>query len=144
MRAHRSGARRPAQSPPPCCSSSSPVRVRGSRWPPPGNPASSIFNATSIGSSQVPGSSARPGARASRGEGVGPGWSWDDLAYYYAAPIAAAQYRENAVDLTLRPGASPGAPVSYEVAPAGIHGLRIDNQMQTGAATTTMEFVARR
>ena len=83
-------------------------------------------------------------ARAFRGEGVGFGWSWDDLAYYYAAPVAAAQYRENAVDLTLRPGASPGAAVSYEIAPAGIHGLRIENRMQTRGANTVMEFVARR
>lgn len=83
-------------------------------------------------------------ARAFRGEGLGFGWSWDDLAYYYAAPIAAAQFRENAVELTLLAGASAGAPVAFEVSPAGIHGLRIESRMQTGEANVPAEFVARR
>ncbi len=83
-------------------------------------------------------------ARAFSGEGLGFGWSWDDLAYYYAAPIAAAQFRENAVDVTLRPGPSPGSPAAYELMPAGINGLQVENHMTTGAATTAPEFVARR
>jgi len=83
-------------------------------------------------------------ARAFSGEGLGFGWSWDDLAYYYAAPIAAAQFRENAVDLTLRPGPSAGTPPLYEITPAGISGLRLDGRMTTGTATATPEFVARR
>ena len=83
-------------------------------------------------------------ARAFSGEGLGFGWSWDDLAYYYAAPIAATQFRENAVDLTLRPGASAGAPPVYELTPPGISGLRVENHMITGAETATPEFVARR
>ena len=83
-------------------------------------------------------------ARAFSGEGLGFGWSWDDLAYYYAAPIAAAQFRENAVDITVRPGPAPGAPVTYELTPAGITGLRIENRMSTGARTAAAEFVARR
>ena len=83
-------------------------------------------------------------ARAFSGEGLGFGWSWDDLAYYYAAPIAAVQFRENAVDITVRPGPAPGAPVIYELMPAGITGLRIENRMSTGARTAAPEFVARR
>jgi D-alanyl-D-alanine carboxypeptidase/D-alanyl-D-alanine-endopeptidase (penicillin-binding protein 4) len=83
-------------------------------------------------------------ARAFSGEGLGFGWSWDDLAYYYAAPIAAAQFRENAVDITVRPGPAPDAPVTYELAPAAITGLRIDNRMNTGRRTAAPEFVARR
>ena len=83
-------------------------------------------------------------ARAFRGEGLGFGWSWDDLAYYYAAPIAAVQFRENAVDITVRPGSAPDAPVIHELMPAGITGLRIENRMSTGARTAIAEFVARR
>jgi len=83
-------------------------------------------------------------ARAFTGEGLGFGWSWDDLAYYYAAPIAAAQFRESAVDLTLRPAASPGMPPSYELTPAGSSGLEVVNRMITGASTAAPEFVARR
>ena len=83
-------------------------------------------------------------ARAFSGEGLGFGWSWDDLAYYYAAPIAAVQFRENAVGITVMPGRAPDAPVTYELMPPGITGLRIENRMSTGARTATAEFVARR
>ncbi len=83
-------------------------------------------------------------ARRFGGEGLGPGWAWDDLAYYYAAPVAAAQFRENAVDLTLRPGPSPGMPASYELTPAGISGLRVESRMTTGASTTAEIFAAHR
>ena len=83
-------------------------------------------------------------ARAFSGEGLGFGWSWDDLAYYYAAPIAAVQFRENAVDIMVSPGRAPDAPVTYELIPAGITGLSIENRMNTGARTATPEFVARR
>jgi serine-type D-Ala-D-Ala carboxypeptidase/endopeptidase (penicillin-binding protein 4) len=83
-------------------------------------------------------------ARAFTGEGLGFGWSWDDLAYYYAAPIAAVQFRENAVDITVRPGPAADTPVIHELMPAGITGLLIENRMSTGARTATPEFVARR
>jgi D-alanyl-D-alanine carboxypeptidase/D-alanyl-D-alanine-endopeptidase (penicillin-binding protein 4) len=83
-------------------------------------------------------------ARRFQGDGLGFGWSWDDLPYYYAAPIAAAQFHENAVEVTLRPGPSPGAPAVYGLTPPGINGLQVENRVQTGAATATPEFVARR
>jgi D-alanyl-D-alanine carboxypeptidase/D-alanyl-D-alanine-endopeptidase (penicillin-binding protein 4) len=83
-------------------------------------------------------------ARLFKGEVLGFGWSWDDVPYYYAAPIAAAQFHENAVEITLMPGPSPGTPLVYGLTPPGINGLQIENRMQTGAATATAEFVARR
>jgi D-alanyl-D-alanine carboxypeptidase/D-alanyl-D-alanine-endopeptidase (penicillin-binding protein 4) len=82
--------------------------------------------------------------RRFKGEGLGFGWSWDDVPYYYAAPIAAAQFHENAVDVTLRPGGSPGAPVVYGLNPPGINGLRVENRVHTGDGAATTEFVARR
>ena len=82
-------------------------------------------------------------SRAFGEQGLGSGWSWDDLAYYYAAPIAAAQFNENAVEATLTPGAVPGAPVAVALSPAG-SGLEIDNRMRTDSAGTFQEFVARR
>jgi D-alanyl-D-alanine carboxypeptidase/D-alanyl-D-alanine-endopeptidase (penicillin-binding protein 4) len=83
-------------------------------------------------------------ARRFGGQSLGAGWSWDDLAYYYAAPVAAAQFRENAVDLTVRPGRSAGSPPVYELAPAGISGLRIENRMTTGTSRAAAEFAAHR
>jgi D-alanyl-D-alanine carboxypeptidase/D-alanyl-D-alanine-endopeptidase (penicillin-binding protein 4) len=82
-------------------------------------------------------------SRAFGDPGLGFGWSWDDLPYYYAAPIAAAQFHENEVDITLTPGPTPGAPVAISVAPGG-SGLEIDNQMHTEPAGAPVEFVARR
>jgi D-alanyl-D-alanine carboxypeptidase/D-alanyl-D-alanine-endopeptidase (penicillin-binding protein 4) len=83
-------------------------------------------------------------ARRFSGQNLGAGWSWDDLAYYYAAPIAAVQFHENAVEITIRPGMSPGWPASYELTPAGISGLRVENRMTTGATTAAAEFAAHR
>jgi len=83
-------------------------------------------------------------ARRFTDRGLGPGWSWDDLAYYYAAPVAAAQFRENSVDLTLRPGPALGSPPTYDVTPAGISGLRIENRMTTGGTRAAAEFAAHR
>ena len=84
---------------------------------------------------------ADPGAFG--GESLGFGWSWDDMPYYYAAPVAAAQFHENAVDVTLTPGPSPGAPVVFELAPTG-SGLQVENRLITGPASARAEFVARR
>src|SRR5207244_6459565 len=78
-------------------------------------------------------------ARAFSGEGLGFGWSWDDLAYYYAAPIAAVQFGENAVDVRLRPASSAGAPVSYELTAAG-SGLQVENRMTTSPPTAGPEL----
>jgi D-alanyl-D-alanine carboxypeptidase/D-alanyl-D-alanine-endopeptidase (penicillin-binding protein 4) len=36
------------------------------------------------------------------------GWTWDDFAYSYAAPISAIALNENAVTIEVRPGARPG------------------------------------
>jgi D-alanyl-D-alanine carboxypeptidase/D-alanyl-D-alanine-endopeptidase (penicillin-binding protein 4) len=83
-------------------------------------------------------------ARRFKGEGLGFGWSWDDVPYYYAAPIAAVQFHENAVEVALRPGPAPGTPVTYGLTPAGINGLLVENRVQTGAPTARTEFVARR
>jgi len=77
------------------------------------------------------------------GPELGAGWSWDDLPYYYAAPIGAAQFRENAVDLTLRPGAVPPS-VEYDLVPARISGLIVDNRLRLGPRGQPPVVVARR
>ncbi len=47
----------------------------------------------------------------------GPGWAWDDESYGYNAPISAAAIFDNSIELTVRPGAEPGAPVSIDIVP---------------------------
>ena len=82
-------------------------------------------------------------SRAFAGNGLGAGWSWDDLPYSYAAPVSAAQFHESTVDLTLTPGREPGDPVSEELTPTG-SGLTVENAMRTGPSGSPVEFAAHR
>ena len=67
--------------------------------------------------------------------GLGFGWSWDDLPDGYAAGISALQFNEGQVRLTIGPGAALGDPASIAVAPDG-SGLIIRNSLKTAAADT--------
>jgi len=48
-----------------------------------------------------------------------PGWSWDDLPWYYAAPVTRLGLNDNQVTLRVTPGAAPGAPLAVSVEPWG-------------------------
>jgi D-alanyl-D-alanine carboxypeptidase/D-alanyl-D-alanine-endopeptidase (penicillin-binding protein 4) len=66
-------------------------------------------------------------------EGIGAGWSWDDLAYGYGAPVGALSFDENAVELAIRPGAVTGDLGEIRL---GSHdsGLVVDNYLTTSSA----------
>jgi D-alanyl-D-alanine carboxypeptidase/D-alanyl-D-alanine-endopeptidase (penicillin-binding protein 4) len=49
---------------------------------------------------------------------LGPGWSWDDLSYWYACPISALSFNDNCVDLKFLPGKRVGDPAIIEFNPA--------------------------
>jgi D-alanyl-D-alanine carboxypeptidase/D-alanyl-D-alanine-endopeptidase (penicillin-binding protein 4) len=68
--------------------------------------------------------------RAFDRDGLGMGWSWDDLQDGYAAPVSALQYNENAVRLRIEPGAATGDAAVVSVAPEG-SGLEIRNLITT-------------
>lgn len=69
------------------------------------------------------------------GVGWGIGWAWDDLAVGYGAAYGALQYNDNEAEITVGPGATPGAtPVVY-VSPAN-HGLLLNIRAVTAAADT--------
>jgi D-alanyl-D-alanine carboxypeptidase/D-alanyl-D-alanine-endopeptidase (penicillin-binding protein 4) len=51
------------------------------------------------------------------GAELGPGWSWDDLTYWYACPISALSFNDNCVDLKFLPGQKPGDPAHIECDP---------------------------
>jgi D-alanyl-D-alanine carboxypeptidase/D-alanyl-D-alanine-endopeptidase (penicillin-binding protein 4) len=76
-------------------------------------------------------------------QGLGAGWSWDYLQYGYAAPVGALEFNENVARLTVRPGATEGAPVSLELASGS--GLQVFNYAYTGAAKSppTIDFERR-
>jgi D-alanyl-D-alanine carboxypeptidase/D-alanyl-D-alanine-endopeptidase (penicillin-binding protein 4) len=48
---------------------------------------------------------------------LGPGWSWDDLTYWYACPISALSFNDNCVDLKFLPGGKVGDPAIIEIDP---------------------------
>ncbi len=70
---------------------------------------------------------------AVEGPGWGIGWAWDDLALGYGAAYGALQYNDNEVEVTMGPGATPGAPAVVYVSPAH-HGLLLDVRAVTAAA----------
>ena len=48
---------------------------------------------------------------------LGPGWSHDDLTYWYACPISALSFNDNCVDLHVYPGEIIGRPCSITLVP---------------------------
>jgi len=52
------------------------------------------------------------------GPPYGSGWSWDDMQYYYGAEISALTINDNTLDLSIKPGASNGAPCRLSLLPA--------------------------
>ncbi len=48
----------------------------------------------------------------------GTAWTWDDLQYYYGAPVSSLVNDDNVVDLTIRPGSSIGSPCEIVGQPA--------------------------
>jgi serine-type D-Ala-D-Ala carboxypeptidase/endopeptidase (penicillin-binding protein 4) len=72
-------------------------------------------------------------------QGLGSGWSWDYLAYGYAAPVGGLQYNEGIVRLIFRAGDIAGDPVSIQVDPA-YSGLTIDNRVITCAKNGRLEL----
>lgn len=76
-------------------------------------------------------------------EGLGFGWSWDDLLDDYAAGVSALQFNENAVRVTIAPGPAIGDPAIISVAPPN-SGLLIDSLLTTAAADAPSRIDAQR
>ena len=76
-------------------------------------------------------------------ETLGFGWSWDDLPDDYAAGVGALQLNEDAVRITVVPGAAAGDAAGIGAAPAS-SGLSVDNDVTTSAAGVPPSIVVRR
>ena len=76
-------------------------------------------------------------------ETLGFGWSWDDLPDDYAAGVGALQLNEDAVRITVVPGAAAGDVAGISVVPAA-SGLSVDNDVTTSAAGLPPSIAARR
>jgi len=76
-------------------------------------------------------------------DGVGAGWSWDDLAFGYAAPVGALAYDENAVELVVRPAAAAGDLAELMLRPTD-GGLEVDNHVLTSPPVGDVSLDLRR
>ena len=64
------------------------------------------------------------------------GWDWDDLPWYYGAPVTALSIDENVAHFHMLPGNKVGAPVTLDViAPSKV--FTIDNTVTTGPANSS-------
>jgi D-alanyl-D-alanine carboxypeptidase/D-alanyl-D-alanine-endopeptidase (penicillin-binding protein 4) len=68
---------------------------------------------------------------------IPPTWEWDDLQWYYGAEVSALPINDNAVDITVLPGAAVGSPCVINVSPAPANTLFQINNICT---TTSPNF----
>lgn len=65
----------------------------------------------------------------------GPGWSWDDLSYWYAAEISALSFNDNCLDLYFKANKIVGGPVQILINPNTGY-IKIYNQALTSSPGT--------
>src|SRR5258708_6836253 len=76
-------------------------------------------------------------------DGLGFGWSWDDLPDDYAAGVGALQFNENAVRITVGAGAAAGDWAGIVVSPTG-SGLMVERALTTASADAPANIAAHR
>src|SRR5438876_4848071 len=67
------------------------------------------------------------------GDSYGSGWEWEDLQWSYGAPVSALTVNDNAIDLTVKPGATVGAPCIVTTGPPATSFMTITNRATTSA-----------
>ena len=77
------------------------------------------------------------------GSRLGDGWTWNDLAFGFAAPGGALTFHENVADLVIEPGPAPERPATARVEQAE-SGLELVNHVVTGPADGAVVLQLRR
>ena len=67
------------------------------------------------------------------GAPLGSGWEWEDLTWEYGAQVSALTINDNAIDLTVKPGATVGAPAVITTGPPSSGFMTISNRATTSA-----------
>lgn len=71
----------------------------------------------------------------------GPGWAWDDEPFGFNAPISAAAIFDNNIEVTVKPGKTPGAPVSIDIYPSTAYvTLKVTAVTSRGDSTSTLDI----
>ncbi|RLB12907.1 MAG: D-alanyl-D-alanine carboxypeptidase/D-alanyl-D-alanine-endopeptidase, partial [Deltaproteobacteria bacterium] len=60
------------------------------------------------------------------------GWGWEDLMWWYAAPVSALAYNDNCIDVEVFPARRVGEPPEVRIKPPG-SGIRLQNKALTVA-----------
>ncbi len=77
------------------------------------------------------------------GPPYGGGWEWEDLQWWYGAEVSSLTVNDNFVELSVKPGAQPGAPANVVVRPPAPL-LIINNRVTTTAKGTTRALTVHR
>ena len=77
------------------------------------------------------------------GPQYGSGWEWEDLQWWYGAEVSALTVDDNALDLTVKPGAEVGSAALITTGPPDPL-LRIVNRVNTAARGTKRELAVYR
>ncbi len=73
------------------------------------------------------------------GNPIPSGWEWDDLQWYYGAEVSALPVNDNAVDLSVKPGATINSPCFIQTLPVNTI-VKIVNRCTTVAGGTKREI----
>lgn len=76
-------------------------------------------------------------------DGRGTGWEWDDLMFYYGAPVSALTINDNALTFVVTPAQRVGMPPTITTKPPTVY-AKIVNQATTAATGQTRIGVNRR
>ena len=77
------------------------------------------------------------------GPQYGSGWEWEDLQWWYGAEVSALTINDNALDLSVKPGARVGAPAVITTGPPDPL-LTITNHVVTAASGTRRQITVYR
>jgi D-alanyl-D-alanine carboxypeptidase/D-alanyl-D-alanine-endopeptidase (penicillin-binding protein 4) len=71
----------------------------------------------------------------------GPGWAWDDEPFGFNAPVSASAIFDNSIEVTVKPGKTPGAPVSIDISPPTAYvTLKVTAVTSRGDSTSTLDI----
>lgn len=76
-------------------------------------------------------------------EPLGPEWGWDDLEWYYAAPVESIAVNENSIGIQIKPARAAGLPALIEVTPSFAAG-QFHNRIITGKKRGKVSYFVQR